>query len=121
MPDFFRIVFLVFRERNQACQRGNQRAESADVDGRKQARIVCGKVGEQYGARYIADQLAGKNAEQQCIDRQKLRKEAAYGRDSCKVAAEYEKGAERAKKRIVYFAECLFIKKEKRQRDGKSA
>lgn len=39
-----RIVFLVFREGNQACQRSNECAEASDVDCRKEAMIICRKV-----------------------------------------------------------------------------
>ena len=116
-----RVVLLVLGEGDETCQGSNEGSQTADIDCRKQACVVCGKVGQKYGARHVTDALTGQDTEEQCVHWQQFSEEIAHCRDACQVSAEYEKGTEGGKERVVYFLNGLPIHKQQNNRDYQSA
>jgi len=81
--------------------------------------IVRCKVRQKHCTRYVTDALTGQDTEEQGVHRQKSREEVADCRNTCQVSAEYEKGTEGSKERIVYFLDGLSIQKQQDDRNRK--
>ena len=59
-----RVRFYISTEGNETRERGNQRTGTADVDTKEEGAVIVGETGEEDRARYVADDLAGEDAEE---------------------------------------------------------
>ena len=83
---FSGIVGGELAEGDQTCEGGNDGSRATDIHAQKKSGIVSGKLGKQNGGGNVADDLAGKCADQQCVLFQQRGKQIIYRRDTCQIA-----------------------------------
>ena len=92
----------VFPERNKARKRGYERSYAADIYADQKGGIVARKLRQKNCRRHVTDYLAGKHAEQQGVETQKMRKEVPHGFDARHITRKDKKEHEREQKGIVH-------------------
>ena len=88
-------VFLrVGAEGDEAREGGDEGACAADIHPEQKRAVIVGKAGEKNGARHVADDLTGKNAEKKRALLEQSGKQLPDRPDAGHVAGEDEKCAE---------------------------
>ena len=89
-PEIFQCFALnvrgILTEGDQACQRGDQRADTADVYAQQKVAVIRGEFRQQNGGGDVADDLTGKDARQERAFFQQCGEEPAHNVDSGYVA-----------------------------------
>ena len=62
---FALVLLSILPEGDQACQGRDQSAHAADVHAQEQISVIVRELGQKDGRGHVADDLAGKYAEQQ--------------------------------------------------------
>lgn len=111
------VVCGILAEGNEACKGCDQRSRAADVDTQKQCGVVGSKLREKHRGGNIADDLAGKNADQEGVFCKEGGEERADLGDACHISRKNEEAEEGGKESVVDLLECFAVKKEQGERN----
>lgn len=103
-------MFGILAESDEACERGDDRSDPANVYADKQIGVVVCELRQKYSRGHIRDKLAGNSAEQKSARRKKLREKLPHGFYSRHISRKYKEEHKGQKQRIIYHFEGFSVK-----------
>ena len=111
------VMLQIFAERNQTCQRRNQRSHPADVYPEQKLGIIPRELRKEYRRRYVADKLAGKHGHKQGVFFQKGREQRSYSIHTRHIPRKDKEEHKRKQKGVIHLFKSLSIHKQQDSRN----
>lgn len=108
----------VFGQRDQAGERSDRRAQSADIDCDEQRSVLVGEVRQQYRARYVTDDLTAAESNGERSSLHPGREPLLDRGDAREIAREDKERTERQQQGIVNAKQCFGRKDQHEYRHG---
>ena len=113
-----RIAAAIFSQSDEAGEGRHGGPEPSYVDGDEKVAVIGGEFGKQDGGGHVADDLAGRGADEQRGKRYESAERRLHRGDAREVARKHEESAEREEQGVVHPEEGFGFQHEERDGDG---